>query len=94
MLLNFTTNTTSSSYSSKGSSINVVASGTWGGATMAVQVLDPEDGSWVTVYSATADTSKNLLIGSGMAYRINISGGTAQDIDVHVMNVQSKDLNL
>jgi hypothetical protein len=94
MLINFTTNTSSNSFSSRSNSINVVASGTWGGATLAVQVYDQSAAAWVTVYSSTADFQKNILVGSGMACRLTVSGGTGQDIDAYVLEVQSKDLHL
>lgn len=94
MLTNFTTNTSTGGYPSKGSSLNVIAFGTWGGATLSLEVYDISSDDWVAVYSATSDDKKNVLVGSGAEYRLTVSGGVAHDIDVYVIDVKTRDLSI
>lgn len=87
-----TTGTTPAS--TRANSLNVVASGTWGGGTLSVQVQDSESGSWVTVYSNTANFAVNLILGSGVSYRYTLSGATSPDLDVYAINAHMKDLHI
>ena len=92
---NLVANTTGTTpASTRGNSLNVVASGTWGSGTLALQVQDSESGSWVTVYSNTANFATNVITGSGVSYRLVLSGATSPDLDIYIMNVFSKDLNV
>lgn len=80
--------------STRANSLNVAASGTWGSGTLSVQIQDPDSGSWVTVYSNTANFATNLILGSGISYRFVLSGSTSPDLDVYAINAHMKDLSV
>lgn len=95
MLVSLTANTSgTTSAVTKGNSLNVIASGTWGSGTLAVQVQDNESGEWATVYSDTADFKVNIITGSGVNYRYVLSGATSPTLSVVSSHVMSKDIHI
>jgi hypothetical protein len=72
-----TSNANSVKFPSEGFVVSLIAKGTWGGATLTVQV-SPDDGTtWVTSDVAlTSDGIQNFTAGKGVFYRVALSGAT------------------
>lgn len=66
----------------------VSITGTWGGGTMTIAVLD-EHGNAITVDTATADYRKEVTIGKGRQYRLTLASAAAPNLNVDVLAVES-----
>lgn len=62
----------------------VTITGTWGSGTMTISVIDGFSGDAVTRDTATADYSKEVLVGRGQKLRVTLSGATSPDLNVYV----------
>lgn len=80
------TNGNSASFPSSGTFLTLALSGTFGGATVAVQ-FSPDDGTtWIgsSDLSFTAATVKNFQVARGMKWRLNVSGVTTTSLNAWV----------
>lgn len=70
---------------SYGSYLTLIASGTWGGASLVVQVSPDEGATWVdSEVSLTANGVKNFIAGSGLRYRLDLRNVTAASVSAWV----------
>lgn len=82
----YTTNGNSSSLIHAGGTVALVVRGTFGGATVKLQISD--DGSnWVDITDAsfTSAAAKLLTVPTGAILRANIAGGTAASLTVAII---------
>lgn len=79
------TNGSSATFQSLGDYITLVVSGTFGGATLTVEVSADGGTTWVTSgVTATAAGAFNFIIGQGLLARLTLSGVTTTSVNAHV----------
>lgn len=73
-----TTNGASEFAPSTGRFATLLASGTWGGALLTVEISPDEGVTWIaTEVQLSANGVKNFIAGKGTRYRVVLSGSTA-----------------
>lgn len=76
---------TSNAFPSSGDYLSVVASGTFGGGTLTVEVSPDSGSTWVpTSVSLTAPGIANFIGGEGLQFRLSFSGGAAPALNAWV----------
>lgn len=78
--------------------VSVIASGTWGGGTLTVQMLG-RDGNWITLnddVAMTSDATGQRLydIDAGHVFRASLSGSTSPDLTVSFFGKDVKAYNV